>query len=160
MNIYEIDRAIMECVDAETGEIVDIEKLAELQLEREAKIEGVACWVKNILANAAIIREEEKKLAERRKALENKADRLKKYLSEALGGSKFETAKCSLSFRPSAAVEVEDETALIVWLESNYRCDCLKYTTEINKSAVGGILKNGVKVPGAHIEYRNNLQIK
>lgn len=160
MNIYEIDKQIMECVDTETGEIIDIEKLAELQMEREAKIESVALWVKNITASAQNIREEEKSLAERRKVLENKAERLKAYLADALGGDKFETAKCSLSFRSSASVQVDDEAALIAWLEDNYRDDCLKYTTAVNKTEVGKILKNGVKVPGAHIEQRSNLQIK
>lgn len=160
MNIYEIDRAIMECVDGETGEIIDLEKLAELQLERDAKIEGVACWIKNITANAANIREEEKKLAERRKSLENKAERLKAYLTDALGGNKFETAKCSLSFRSSASVAVDDEDALLDWLTKNYRDDCIKYSASVDKKAVGEILKNGVKVSGAHIEFKDNLQIK
>lgn len=160
MNIYEIDKQIMECVDSETGEIIDVEKLEALQMEREAKIESVACWVKNITASAQDIREEEKSLAERRKVLENKAERLKAYLADALGGNKFETAKCSLSFRSSASVQIEDEAALITWLEENYRDDCLKYSTTVNKTAVGNILKNGVKVPGAHIEQRSNLQIK
>ena len=64
MNIYEIDSAILACVDSETGEVIDIEKLAELQVERERKIESVACWVKNLTANAQNIREEEKVLAE------------------------------------------------------------------------------------------------
>ena len=160
MNIYEIDRAIMECVDSETGEIIDLEKLAELQLERDAKIEGVACWIKNLTANAMNIREEEKKLADRRKALENKVERLKAYLTDALGGNKFETAKCSLSFRSSASVAVDDEDALLDWLTKNYRDDCIKYSASVDKKAVGEILKNGVKVSGAHIEFKDNLQIK
>ena len=160
MNIYEIDRAIMECVDSETGEIIDLEKLAELQLERDAKIEGVACWIKNLTANALNIREEEKKLADRRKALENKVERLKAYLTDALGGNKFETAKCSLSFRSSASVAVDDEDALMEWLTKNYRDDCIKYSASVDKKAVGEILRNGVRVSGAHIEFKDNLQIK
>ena len=50
MNIYDIDKAIEACVDTETGEIIDGEKLDALQMERAAKIEGVACWVKNLPA--------------------------------------------------------------------------------------------------------------
>lgn len=160
MNIYEIDRAITECIDNETGEVIDIEKLVELQMAREEKIEGVALWVKNLTASAQNIREEEKVLAARRKALENKAESLKKYLCDALGGDKFETAKCALSFRSSASVSVDDEDALTDWLTKNYRDDCLNYSVSVNKKAVGDILKNGVKVPGAHIEFKNNLQIK
>lgn len=160
MNIYEIDSAILACVDSETGEVIDIEKLAELQLAREAKVEGVACWIKNLSANAASIRDEEKRLAERRRALENKVESLKKYLADALGGQSFETAKCRLSFRSSAAVSVDDEEVLIDWLTKNYRDDCLKYSASVDKKAVGRILANGVKVDGAHIEFKNNLQIK
>lgn len=160
MTIYEIDSAILACVDGETGEVIDMEKLAELQVEREKKIESVACWVKNLTANAQDIREEEKALAERRRVLENKVERLKEYLSDVLGGSKFETAKCSLSFRSSAAVSIDDETATMDWLTQNYRDDVIKYTASVNKKALGDILKNGVKVPGAHIEFKNNLSIK
>lgn len=160
MNIYEIDSAILACVDSETGEVIDVEKLSELQLAREAKVEGVACWIKNLTANAASIREEEKRLAERRRAMENKVESLKKYLADALGGQSFETAKCRLSFRSSAAVSVDDEEALIGWLTKNYRDDCLKYSASVDKKAIGQILANGVKVDGAHIETRSNLQIK
>lgn len=160
MNIYEIDSAILACVDSETGEVIDIEKLAELQVERERKIESVACWVKNLIANAQNIREEEKVLAERRRALENKVESLKKYLSDALGGDKFETARCSLSFRSSASVAIDDEMATMDWLTQNYRDDVIKYSASVNKKALGDILKNGVKVPGAHIEFKNNLSIK
>ena len=37
MKLYEIDEAIMACVDAETGEIVDAEKLEALLIEKEEK---------------------------------------------------------------------------------------------------------------------------
>ena len=35
MTIYEIERGIEECVDEETGEILDYEKLDMLQMERD-----------------------------------------------------------------------------------------------------------------------------
>ena len=40
MTIYEIDQAIMRCVDLETGEIIDTEKLDKLQMERGFKGRG------------------------------------------------------------------------------------------------------------------------
>ena len=45
MNIYEIDRAITDLFDAETGEIIDFDALAALQMERDQKIENVALWL-------------------------------------------------------------------------------------------------------------------
>lgn len=84
--LYEINNEILNCVDLETGEIVDMEKLEALQLAFDEKVEGIACWVKNLLADAKAIKEEKDALAARQKNCENKAASLKEYLSSALGG--------------------------------------------------------------------------
>ena len=57
-SIYEIDQQIMQCIDFETGEIVDAEKLNALQIEKDKKIEGIACWIKNLNAEAQNIKAE------------------------------------------------------------------------------------------------------
>lgn len=62
-SIYEIDQQIMQCIDFETGEIVDAEKLNALQIEKDKKIEGIACWIKNLNAEAQNIKAEEQALA-------------------------------------------------------------------------------------------------
>lgn len=46
MNLYEIDTEILGCVDMETGEIIDDGRLDRLQMEKEKKIENIACWYK------------------------------------------------------------------------------------------------------------------
>ena len=46
MKLYEIDEAIMACIDAETGEIIDADKLDKLTMERDAKIENVKISIK------------------------------------------------------------------------------------------------------------------
>ena len=58
MTIYEIDQAIMNCVDVETGEIIDTEQLDKLQMERDAKLENVACWIKDLKAEAEALKNE------------------------------------------------------------------------------------------------------
>ena len=50
MKLYEIDEQILNCIDAETGEIIDADMLNALQMERDAKIEGVALWIKDLKA--------------------------------------------------------------------------------------------------------------
>lgn len=80
MNLYQIDSAIAECVDAESGEVLDFDKLAELSMERDRKIENIALWIKNDLSEAKAIREEEKTLAARRQSLERAAESKKRYL--------------------------------------------------------------------------------
>ena len=78
--LYEIDQAILDCVDMETGEILDSEKLTELNMERERKLEGVALWVKDLKAEAAAVKEEADKLTARKKALDNKIESIKNWL--------------------------------------------------------------------------------
>ena len=51
-NLYEINNQILACVDLDTGEIIDMDKLQELQMEFDQKVEGVACWIKNLLSEA------------------------------------------------------------------------------------------------------------
>ena len=67
MTIYEINEEILNCIDLETGEIIDIDRLNDLQLERDAKIENVACWIKELKAEAEAIKAEKLVLAERQK---------------------------------------------------------------------------------------------
>ena len=46
-SLYQIEEAIMDCVDMETGEIIEIERLDQLQMEREVKIENIELIMKN-----------------------------------------------------------------------------------------------------------------
>lgn len=161
MNLYQIDAAILECLDAETGEVLDCDRLEELHLEREQKIEGVALYIKNLLAGVAEIKVEEAALAERRRVKENKVKRLKEYLADALGGQKFETAKVALSFRSSTGTEITDTRAALDWLENHGKEGCIKYKApEIVLGEVGKLLKAGEEVPGAALVSRSNIQIK
>ena len=48
MRLYEIDEAILSCIDTDTGEILDADKLNALQIEREEKLENVALWIKKL----------------------------------------------------------------------------------------------------------------
>ena len=165
MTLYEIDRAIemaiAEGIDPETGEILDFSAVEALQMEREAKIENLALYVKNLTAEAAAIREEEKTLAERRKAKETKAERLKTYLAEALGGAGFETARVKCSFRKSTAVNITDNVTLLWYLKSMSLDKCVKHKDpEVVKSEVAKLLKNGRDIPGVVLEERNNMTIK
>lgn len=161
MTLYEINSAIMECVDLETGEILDFERLEQLNLAREQKIEGVALGIKNLQSEATSIKAEEMALAERRKAKEAEAARREEWLGKVLDGIPFETARVALGFRRSQAVEINDAFGLLEWLERNGRDDCLRYKApEISKSEVAKLLKAGVEVPGAALIERQNLQIK
>ena len=158
MTIYEIDQAIMNCVDAETGEIIDTEQLDKLQMERDAKLENVACWIKDLKAEAEALKNEKQALAERQRVAENKAESLKKWLAYALQGEKFKTPKCAISFRKSEAVEVTDEGLNNLMKEHD---ELLTYKApEPNKTAIKQALKDGLSVEGVQLIQNTSTIIK
>ena len=89
MNLYQINAEIENCIDTETGEILDVEALNNLALERDTKIENLACWYKNLMADAEALKAEKNAFAEREKAAKNKAESIKRYLSSVLQGETF-----------------------------------------------------------------------
>lgn len=153
-NLYEIDKGILECLDMETGEIIDPERLESLQMERDQKIEGVALWVKNLLSDAEAIKAEKDALADREAKCRKKADSLKAWLEKALEGQKFSTAKCAVSFRKSETVEVSDIALIPAELLR------VKTTVEANKTAIKALLKEGRDVVGCCLIENQNIQIK
>ena len=163
MNIYEIDNAIAELiensVDPETGELlIDDGALDALQMERDAKVENLALYIKNTVALADSIRQEEKVLAERRRSAERKVERLKNYLTDVLGGSKFATSRVACTFRSSTSVEIDD--AFREWAE-RYNPELLRYKApEADKAAIKAALKNGEEIPHAALVTNQSLSNK
>ena len=158
MKLYEIDNAILDCIDLETGEVIDTERLDALNMERDAKIENVACWIKDLRAEAEAIKAEKLALAERQKIAENKVESLKKWVAYALGGQKFSTAKCSVSFRNTESVEVTEEG-----LENlmNDHDELLTYKApEPNKKAIKDAIKDGLSVAGVQLVQNVSTIIK
>ena len=153
MTIYEINQAIMECVDLETGEIIDTEQLDKLTMKRETKLENVACWIKELKAEAEALKAEKMALAKRQQVAENKMESLKKYLAYALDGQAFKTVRASVTFRKSQAVEIAD----IHKLDENY----LRYKEpEADKTAIKEALKAGQTVAGATLVENTSVIIK
>ena len=164
LSMYEIDEAMLALVDDETGEILDPEAFDELAMAKEAKIENVALWYKNLTATAKAIQAEEKALRERRQAAERKATSLKNLLVRWLDGAKFETSRVACKWRGSSAVVVSDEDSLIDWAQRTPGCDdLLKYAKpEISLTKVGNYIKEhgADSIPFALIEKRSNLSIQ
>lgn len=161
MTLYEINQAMEALIDSETGELLDYEAFSSLALDRVEKIENTALWVKNLEAEAAAIKAEEKALADRRRPLENRAEGLRKYLAELLGGEKYTFPRVALSWRKSRAIEVEDETAAIDALERGGYTGCLTYSPpKINRRALTTLIEDGVSIPGTELVERQNLQIR
>lgn len=152
--IFEIDNAIAECFDMETGEILDTEKFESLQMEREAKIESLVMYFKDTLATAKAIAEEIANLKARKESLEKKAESLENYIQFVLNNTAFETPKCKVTFRTSEAVVIA-ENALIP-----DEFVVVKETRTPDKKALKTALQNGTEIEGVSIEKKFNPQIK
>ena len=154
MNLYEINKQILDCIDPETGEIVFLDKLEELNLKKAEKVDNVACWIKNLEADVAAFEAQEKAFAERKAAAKRKIESLKAYLTDALGGQNFSSERCAVKFRRSKAVNVMDETAI----PAEYMTE--KVTRTPNKTAIAVLLKSGAEVPGCELVERMNPTVK
>lgn len=144
-------------IDPETGEVTNAELLETLGGEFDEKVESVAMYIKNLEAFAAQISVEEKKLAERRKYIERKSERLSEYLARCLemaGRDRFDTARAALSFRRSASVTIENADVLPM----DFIKETITYSPD--KSAIKRALQSGVPVRGATLVEKRHLQIK
>ena len=169
MTLYDIDAQIAALedaaeddmlIDAETGELLSVaQALDALRMEREKKLENVACWVKNLCAEADAIREEENRLVKRRKAAETKAANLKSWLLAAMTREdgttdKLKTGRVSISVKRNPPSTVVDDELL----PSTYKV--AKITYQANKELIKRELLAGGEVPGAHLEYGRSVVIK
>lgn len=159
MNIYDLNQEMLNCVD-ENGE-VDIAKLQALQMQKKTKLESIALWIKDLTAAANALEKEIDTLDKRKKSAENKAEKLKNYILQALDGEKFETSKVSCTYRKSSYLYIKDEDALIAWLKENNHSDLLSFSEPtIKKTEIKKCLSDGKKIEGAQLCERRNLKIK
>lgn len=154
MKLYEIDEALVECFDPETGEVTDLDAYENLQGERDKKIEGIACIIKNRQALIDALKAEKKRMDDRIATLENQNDNTKAFLDSVLQGHRFETEKAVCSYRKSTRVDITD----ISKIPDEY----LNVKTEIApmKTAIKQALKDNKDVPGCALIETNNLSIK
>ena len=152
-SLYEINQRIMDCIDMETGEIVDLDRLHDLQMERGDKIRNIACYIKNLRSDAAQYDEEAKTFAARKKAAQTKADSLTAYLSSMLNGEKVKDREYSISWRKSESVNITDDSLL----PDTY---LVPQPPKVDKAGIKAALKAGTAVTGAELAEKNNIQIK
>lgn len=133
-NLYEIAQSLIDTfdyeVDLETGECLSEEelkqKLDEIEMELTVKVENIGKYAKNLESEIESFKTEQKKMMSRRKTVENKLDRLYKYLDNFLKGQcrkedgtidlerlkkvskNLSTPTCGISYRPSTTVEIKD----------------------------------------------------
>lgn len=105
-SIYELTEQVLVVqemmYDDETDQQVVIDTLESLHFEFEEKADNYAKIIKNLLADAQAIKEEEQRLYSRRVALENRAQSLKdalEYNMREIGKTKFKTTLFSFGIQ-------------------------------------------------------------
>ena len=156
-NLYEIDAKIMECmancIDPDTGEIINTEQLEALQMERQTKLENVALYIKNLKADAEMYKAEKQAFEKRQMDAIKEANSLTEWLKKALDGQKFKTEKTEVRFRKTQKVEILD-----IW---DLNEDLLKYSDPTpDKAAIKRAIKAGEEVKGAKLVDDISMTIK
>lgn len=164
MTLREIDSAIMELFDEETGNLLEgsEDAFGKLQIERNEKIKNTALYFKNLAAEAETIAAEIKRLQDRKTVTENKARGLKFLLDQALQGQSFHDPLVDVRYKKNPPrVEVRDEAAVLQWCKESGNLDCIKLRpAEISKNDIKRLLRDGVNVPGVELVSDYSLGVK
>jgi len=118
----------------------------------EAKATNVAYFVRNLEATAEQIKLAEKQMADRRKAMENRAERIREYLKanmEVAGITQIECPHFKLSIKknpPSVVIDAESQ------IPADYMTVPVAPPQAPDKKLIAAALKDGFEVPGCHLE--------
>ena len=130
--------------------------LNSLDAEIEDKAENIAKIIKNYEGDIAAFKEEEKRIAERRRTLENDVKRLKEYLFNNMkitGKTKFKKGTFSFNIAKNpASVEITN----VDIISSDYKV----LTETLDKKAILQDLKSGKDVQGAILKQSESLRIR
>ena len=159
--LYELNQAYQSLAellsDPEIPEGDIMAALSGVMDEINIKVGNMARLVKNLQADAAIIKTEEQRLAARRRAYENRADGVKRYAQQVMeqaGTSKIKDALLTVAIQNNpAAVAIIDETKIPA-----------EYWTQpaptVSPQAIKDAIKAGVDVPGAELRQTASLRIR
>ena len=159
MNLYELTGEYKRLLDveADVSEEAFADTLESIEGEIEEKVDGYGKVITSLLAEAGAIKEEEKRLADKRNVLENRASRLKENLEQAmisLDKDKIKTTLFTASFRKTpGSVNVLDETLV----PKEY---FVEQAPRLDKKTILGLLKEGQEVEGVELKTGRSFSIK
>lgn len=138
--------------------------LETIEAEFENKAENVAVYIKNLIAEAEVLKAEENALKVRRHQKEKRVESLKKYLigsMNAVNLKKIDRPMARLTVKNNAETAVfADEKAFIKWAKEN-NDDLLRYKDpEIAKTEVKKYLQSGGELPGVTLGRTQSIIIK
>ena len=149
---------IMSDPDAENTADEILEAGVETEEAIQDKADGYAKVMSVLEAQAAAIKDEEARLAARRKVIENNIKRMKLSLQQSMemtGMTKFKTALFSFGIQNNPASVVLDCKV------EDLPQELIRYAEPVaDKKAIMDILKSGADFPFAHLEQTQSLRIR
>jgi len=161
--LYELTKNYKNLLDLADDETIDTSiietALKTVESSIQEKAQNIAIIIKSIGSDAEVIKAEEKRLAAKRKALENKQTWLKDYLQNQLEFAKLDKVKTAvftvaLQNNP-ASVMVTDEAVIPAQFKT-----VIPATFTIDKNAIKDAIKRGEAVPGAELTQGRSLRIR
>lgn len=146
--------------DLDMPEEVVRDTLESISGDLEVKAVNVASFVRNLEASAAQIKEAEQQMANRRRAIEKRAESVREYLLNNMihaGVSKIECPYFKLAVRDNPPAVVIDEPALI---PLGYMTEPVAPPPAPDKAMIKKAINDGFEVPGAHLARGKRLDIK
>lgn len=132
----------------------------------EDKAVNIAVYIKNLEADAALLKAEKLRLQERQSKKEKTAAKLREYLIDSMNLIKREKIDSPQAFirvklNPESTV-IDDEDSVILWAQkNNHDEDVLNYQKpKILLNEVKKLIRSGENIPGAHLHRAKNIEIK
>lgn len=157
---------IIEDVDAYKEKMLTawFDTLEGIEGEFDEIVESIAVYIKQLKAEANILKFEKSAIAKRQSQKERQVKSLETYLfnsMKAIGRNKVDMPKAVVAIRNNApSLVVDDEIKFVNWAQKN-NDNLLKYEMpSIKKNDVKALCKKGEKIPFVHMESKQSLNIK
>lgn len=164
LTLYELSDqfqlAAQKLADLDLDEETIADTLEGLQGELEVKATNVAMFARNLESMAEQIKLAEAAMSARRKAIENRAQRVKDYLKlnmERTGIQKIESPYFNISIRDNPPSVVIDAASQI---PEDYMRQPELPPAVPDKKLIAQAIKDGYTVPGCHLESSKRLEIR
>ena len=153
------------------------EKLANLDLDEqtiadtldglagavEVKATNIAFFIRNLEATSDAISQAEEKMVKRRHALIGRADRIRKYLLTNMERTQLTVIEC-----PEFKIAIRKNPPSVVIDSLNAVPDAFMYQPETpppppavpDKAKIAKAIKNGLEVPGCHLQSTKRVDIR
>ena len=158
MKLYELSNEYLEVLDllSEEDNVELNDLLLKIDEEIELKAENIGKVLKSLEGNVAALKDEEKRLSNRRRGIENNIKNLKSYLENemiAVGKKKFKTDLFSFGIQ-------KNPPSLDISSEDNIPEEYYELTRSLIRKDLLKDMKEGLVIDGVSLKQSESLRIR